>query len=44
MNTDYRYSKVIHKSGSDVTQLPIPLCVSISLAKTIVLNTSANRF
>lgn len=44
INTDYRYSKVISKSGSDVTQLPIPLCISINVAKTVVLNTSANRF
>lgn len=43
-NKLHKYSKVIRKSGSDVTQLPIPKCVSISVAKTVVLNISANRF
>lgn len=43
MLTHFRYSKVIRKSDSGIVQLPIPLCVTIDLAKTIVLNISANR-
>lgn len=42
--THCRYSKVIQKSDSGIVQLPIPLCVSIDLAKTVILNISANRF
>lgn len=42
MTTDFRYSKVIVKSDSVITQLPIPSCLRINLAKTIILNISAN--
>lgn len=41
--TNFRYSKVIRKSDSGIVQLSIPLCVTIDLAKTVVLNISANR-
>lgn len=33
----------MRKSDSGVSQLPIPLCIMIDLAKTVVLNISANR-
>ncbi|CAI6348863.1 unnamed protein product [Macrosiphum euphorbiae] len=41
-NELHKYSKVIRKSDSGIVQLSIPLCVTIDLAKTVVLNISAN--
>lgn len=38
-----RYSKVVGKHDSKVVQLPIPLCATINLAKTVDLNITATR-
>lgn len=41
--TVYRFSKVITKHNSGIQQLPIPSCIKIDLAKTVVLNITATR-